>query len=116
MMKPAVGEEYSVEVQNRVVFWFGQRTGTERKGNKKWRESEAMESFPFLQSLRLCLQCRTHRPAMNIPEEFLISFEHLADTKKIPDAVFKQLVTLTFEILVRAKTEQHLAGTVFLSL
>lgn len=48
---------------------------------------------------------------MNIPEEFLISFEHLADTKKIADAAFQQLVSVTFDILIRAKTEQHLAGT-----
>ena len=50
---------------------------------------------------------------MNIPEEFLLSFEYLADTKKIPDAVFQQLLNVTFDILIRAKTEQHLAGTFY---
>jgi hypothetical protein len=48
---------------------------------------------------------------MNIPEEFLTSLEGLADAKKFTDRVFEQLLDMTFDILIRAKTEQHLAGT-----
>lgn len=47
---------------------------------------------------------------MNIPEEFVTSLEGLADTKKYPDAAFEKLVSLTFDILIRSKTEQQLAG------
>jgi hypothetical protein len=53
---------------------------------------------------------------MNIPEEFVTSIESLADSKKFSDAVFQRLVALTFEILIRSKTEQELAGTAIYAL
>lgn len=48
---------------------------------------------------------------MDIPEEFLTSIESLSDTKKFSDAVFQKLIDVTFDILIRSKTEQTLAGS-----
>jgi len=62
--------------------------------------------------MKVRIQLRLDVPKMNIPEEFVTSLEALADSKKYSDAVFEKLVTLTFDILIRSKTEQHLAGMV----